>query len=250
MIFMVVWWREKKGGNQEHNHFFFTKVSLVSHSKSTPTANSMKRVFCGNMNKNKKVAYPPLNINLDTESGRTLAAQLTFTCNPHARGDGTQWLSPKGGYRGTAKLRAESLPLRMTYIAPDKSSITVRVSDPQLRAVLESMDRAIKDAAGEDTTDLLSVHESGQYAPTFKLKQVRFAEWVDQDGNKIDVDTALSSKGTLLKWVISPYQITTYGARKYVLMKLIGAKVQLDTPDDNKDNTHDDDDIDTLSFLQ
>ena len=154
---------------------------------------------------------------------------LEFTTNEHVGArNPSKWISPVG-FRGSACLFSREHPLSMNYISDDKSSILCRLDgDGYLYRVLTDWEAKVKHANAPHTAttnDLVSYPEPGStYPPSIKLKTA-YTEWVDESGNAITQEEALSQRREVLSYVIAVNKLNFFRNKWYFACVLKSAKV-------------------------
>lgn len=178
--------------------------------------------------------YPLALYDLDADA-QTIR-DLAFTCDPHS--DTSQWISPKG-HSGTLTILSKTHPLQINYVADDRNSVLVKLDDPVLKGVLETVEASVKAVAPDatNTKDLIHRDASGRYADSLKLK-TGYTQFVCADTNEpLTAAEALSSRrNRICTWVLQVYRLNLFRGTWYFSVLLKSAKVSraADSPEHGK----------------
>jgi hypothetical protein len=165
--------------------------------------------------------------NLSTDMDQLMTLEFTVSDHVGARNP-SKWISPVG-FRGSACVFSREHPLAMNYISDDKSSLLCRLDpDGDLYRVLADWEAKVKHANAPHTattSDLVNYPEPGSsYPPSVKLKTA-YTTWVDEAGNSITQEQALSERRSLLSYVIAVSKLNFFRNKHYFSCVLKSAKV-------------------------
>ena len=146
------------------------------------------------------MARTPAILNLTTQKDNILNLQYGLAVHHGARNE-SKWIGALG-HSGSVIVFDREQQLRMNYVSDDRKSILIQLDDQSsLYEVLADVETKVKiaNAPHQDiTNDLINHAEEGSgYMPSIKLK-TEYTRFVDENGDAISNETALSERRTIL----------------------------------------------------
>ena len=178
------------------------------------------------------MARTPAILNLTTQKDDILNLQYGLAVHHGARNQ-SKWVGVLG-HSGSVIVFDRDQQLRMNYVSDDRKSILIQLDDQStLYEVLADMETKVKaaNAPHQDiTNDLINYAEEGSgYMPSLKLK-TEFTRWVDEHGDALTADTALSERRTILSFVVTVNKLNFFRGKWYFACVLKSAKVSMAPP--------------------
>ena len=178
------------------------------------------------------MARAPAIFNLTSQKTEILNLQYAVNSHIGARNE-SKWIGALG-YRGSVILFDREQELRMNYVADDKKSILVQLNDQSaLFEILADMENKTKAANAPHqaiTNDLINYAEQDSgYMPSLKLK-TEYTRFVDENGDAVSNEAALSERRTILSFVISVNKLNFFRGKWFFACILKSAKVSMAPP--------------------